>query len=152
MIVTLGLIPTTEYATPGQRGGRDGDPRPIKHHDAIILQRHGSVTVGASVWDAYLKLEKLENAAEVTYKLLTLGQELPFPPGAVDKLIDTREKHGLLRPGERGAIRDACSLCSLTGTCPRDTGKARPGAAGPLFAPARCLWYNYLIIEPAPIV
>ena len=118
VIVTLGLIPTTEYATPASVEGATVIREPIKHHDAIILQRHGSVTVGGSVWEAYLKLEKLENAAEVTYKLLTLGKELPFPPGAVDKLIDTREKHGLLRPGERGAIRDACSLCSLTGTCP----------------------------------
>ena len=52
----------------------------IQHHDAIILQRHGSVTVGKSVWEAYLKLEKLENAAEVTYKLLTLGRSCPSRP------------------------------------------------------------------------
>lgn len=118
VIVTLGLIPTTEYATPASAEGAVVIRELIREHDAIILQRHGSVTVGQSVWDAYLKLEKLENAAEVTYKLLMLGRELPFPPGAVDKLIDNREKHGLLRAGERETIREGCGLCALTGNCP----------------------------------
>ena len=118
VIVTLGLIPTTDYATPASAEGATVIRDLIREHDALILQRHGSVTVGGSVWEAYLKLEKLENAAEVTYKLLTLGRELPFPPGAVDKLIDTRAKHGLLREGERDAIRAACGVCSLTGHCP----------------------------------
>ena len=70
------------------------------------------------MWEAYLKLEKLENAAEVTYKLLTLGRELPFPPGAVDKLISSREQHGLLRVGEDESIREACGSCGLTAACP----------------------------------
>lgn len=118
VIVTLGLIPTTEYATPASAEGAVVIRDLVKQHDAIILQRHGSVTVGKSVWDAYLKLEKLENAAEVTYKLLALGRELPFPPGAVEKLIDNRAKHGLLRDGERETIREACAACALTGACP----------------------------------
>lgn len=118
VIVTLGLIPTTEYATPASAEGATVIRDLIRQHDAIVLQRHGSVTVGVSIWDAYLKLEKLENAAEVTYKLLTLGRELPFPAGAVDKLIDNREKHGLLRGGERDAIRDACGICAVAGACP----------------------------------
>ena len=74
--------------------------------------------VATLTFDAYLKLEKLENAAEVTYKLLTLGRELPFPPGAIDKLVEARAKHGLLRSGERESIREACGVCGLTSACP----------------------------------
>lgn len=118
VIVTLGLIPTTEYATPASPEGATVIRELIRHHDAVMLQRHGSVTVGSSPFDAYLKLEKLDNAAEITYKLLVLGRELPFPPGAVDKLIDNREKHGLLQPGEREEIREACGVCALSGQCP----------------------------------
>jgi L-fuculose-phosphate aldolase len=118
VIVTLGLIPTTEYATPASAEGALVIRDLIKVHDAIVLQRHGSVTVGGSVWEAYLRLEKLENAAEVTYKLLTLGRELPFPPGAIDKLVATREKHGMLRAGEREDIREACGACGLASACP----------------------------------
>lgn len=105
LIVTLGIIATTEYATPASPEGAAVIRDLIRQHDAIVLQRHGSVTVGPSLFDAYLKLEKLENGAEVTYKLHTLGHNLPYPPGALDKLIDKREKMGLLRPGEREAIR-----------------------------------------------
>jgi L-fuculose-phosphate aldolase len=110
VIVTLGLIPTTDYATPASAEGATVIRELIRQHDAIVLQRHGSVTVGNTPFDAYLKLEKLENAAEVTYKLLVLGRELPFPPGAIEKLVETRAKHGLLRSGEREAIREACGV------------------------------------------
>lgn len=118
VIVTLGVIPTTEYATPASAEGAAVIRDLIRDHDAIVLQRHGSVTIGKTVFDAYLKLEKLENAAEITYRLAVLGHELPFPPGAVDKLIANREKHGLLRPGEEQAIRNACRSCGLGGVCP----------------------------------
>ncbi|OQA38702.1 MAG: Methylthioribulose-1-phosphate dehydratase [Chloroflexi bacterium ADurb.Bin325] len=107
VVVTLGVIATAEYATPASPEGATVIRDLIRQHDAIVLQRHGSVTVGGSLFDAYLKLEKLENGAEITYKLRTLGGSLPFPPGALDKLIDKREKMGLLRPGEREAIRRA---------------------------------------------
>lgn len=107
VIVTLGIIATTEYATPASPEGATVIRDLIRDHDALVLQRHGSVTVGSSLFDAYLKLEKLENAAKATYKLHTLGHSLPYPPGALDKLIDKREKMGLLRPGEREAIRRA---------------------------------------------
>lgn len=107
VIVTLGVVVTTDYATPASPEGAAVIRDLIRNHDALVLQRHGSVTVGSSLFDAYLKLEKLENSAEVTYKLLALGGGLPLPPGALQKLIDKREKHGLLRPGEREEITRA---------------------------------------------
>lgn len=118
VIVTLGVIITTDYATPASPEGATVIRDLIRRHDALVLQRHGSVTVGGSLFEAYLKLEKLENAAEVTYKLRTLGSCLPFPPGAVEKLIDKREKHGLLRPGDREEILGICnSLVHSSGVC-----------------------------------
>ena len=74
------MIPTTEYAMPASAEGATVIREPIRRYDALILQRHGSVTVGKDVWEAYLNLEKLENVAEITFKLLQLGRELPFPP------------------------------------------------------------------------
>src|SRR5512135_3196235 len=41
VIVTLGLIPTTDYATPASPEGAVVIRDLIKGHDAIILQRHG---------------------------------------------------------------------------------------------------------------
>lgn len=118
VIVTLGAIPTTEYATPASPEGATVIRDLIRNHDAVMLQRHGSVTVGGTPFDAYLKLEKLEHAADITFKLIQLGRQLPFPPGAVDKLLDKREQAGLLRAGEREEIRRACAVCDLNGQCP----------------------------------
>lgn len=117
VIVTLGLIPTTEYATPASPEGATVIRDYIRTHDAVILQRHGSVTVGTSPFDAYLKLEKLEHAAEVTLILWQLGRQQPFPPGAVDKLIAKRAGAGLLLPGQEEEIRRSCALCALGDGC-----------------------------------
>jgi L-fuculose-phosphate aldolase len=108
VIVTLGLIPTTEYATPSSAEGATVIRDLIKLHDALILQRHGTVTVGATPLDAYLKLEKLEYAAEITLKLQQIGRQLPFPPGAVERLIAKRQTLGMMHPGELEGMLAAC--------------------------------------------
>jgi L-fuculose-phosphate aldolase len=118
VIVNLGMIPTTDYAMPATAEGADVIRDPIKRYDALILQRHGSVTVGKDPWEAYLNLEKLENVAEITYKLLLIGREVPFPPGAVERLIDKREKAGLMREGQREEMETACDVCQLGDRCP----------------------------------
>ncbi len=118
VIVTLGVIPTTEYATPASPEGAAVIRDLIRGHDAVMLQRHGSVTVGSSPFDAYLKLEKLEHAADITFKLIQLGRQLPFPPGAVEKLIGKREEAGLMLPGQREELEVACGVCQISGRCP----------------------------------
>ncbi len=74
--------------------------------------------MGVTPFDAYLKLEKLEHAADITFKLLQIGRELPFPAGAVEKLIGKREEAGLMLPGQREEIEQACGVCQLSGRCP----------------------------------
>ena len=109
VIVLLGYIPVTEYATPSSAEGATVIRELIGRYDALVLRRHGSVTIGQTPFDAYLKLEKVENAADITLKLLQMGASVPrgpsglvaFPPGALDKLLDERERKGLMRPGQR---------------------------------------------------
>jgi L-fuculose-phosphate aldolase len=108
VIVTLGLIATTEYATPSSPEGATVIRDLIRGHDALILQRHGSVTVGTTPWEAYLRLEKVENAAEILFKLLLLGREEALTRAALGKLLDKREHMGLMKPGERQVIEAAC--------------------------------------------
>ncbi len=110
VIVNLGMIPTTDYAMPASPEGAVVIRDWIRRYDALILQRHGSVTVGKTLWEAYLHLEKLENAAEITYKLLLLGRETPFPPAELQKLLAKRERAGLMRPGQAAEIAQAFGL------------------------------------------
>jgi len=100
VVVTLGLIPTTEYATPSSAEGPQVIKDLIASHDALIIQRHGTLTVGKDPFDAYLKLEKMEYAAYVTLILHQLGRETLLPPAEVAKLLRMRREKGLAREGE----------------------------------------------------
>jgi L-fuculose-phosphate aldolase len=115
IILYFGLIPTTEYATPASAEGVQVISDLIKRYDALILQRHGSVTAGATVTDAYLKLEKLEHTALITKTVVDLGRETPFPQEEIAKLVQWRSDVGLMRPGQADDLCAACGVCQLLG-------------------------------------
>ena len=116
VILFFGMVPTTEYATPASAEGAKVITDLITRYDALVLQRHGSVTVGSSVVEAYLRLEKLEQAALITKTVIELGRARPFPPDEVDKLAQWRSQQGLNRPSQDEEIRGACGVCSAAGS------------------------------------
>jgi L-fuculose-phosphate aldolase len=107
VIVTLGGIPTAEYATPGTGEVPVSIRQAICDYDAIILAHHGSLTVGSTLWEAYLRLEKVEHTAEITLAAQQLGQVHTLSPEAVEKLAQKRREL-LQRQG-----RDLCEGCSV---------------------------------------
>jgi L-fuculose-phosphate aldolase len=100
VIVTLGLVPTTEYATPASAENVGAIRELIANHDGLILQRHGTLTVGQDAWEAYMRQESLEQVARITLVLQQLGHGEPLPPEQVQKLLSQRQKMGLTHPGE----------------------------------------------------
>ena len=102
MVLVLGLIPTAPYSTPSSSENRDAITELIKHHDAIMLAHHGSLTVSNTLWDAYLKLESLEHGATILHRAEQLGGvKSTIPAEQVEKLLDQREKLGLMHHGDR---------------------------------------------------
>ncbi len=95
VVLTLGTIPTAPYATPGSDEGPFAIAGLIADHDAIILERHGSVTVGKSLKDAYYKLEKVEHAAQVLFHARQLGKVIPLSREELRKIADVRQRLGL---------------------------------------------------------
>jgi L-fuculose-phosphate aldolase len=118
VVVTLGLIPTTEYATPSSAEGPGAIRDLIAKHDALIVQRHGTLTVGQDPFDAYLKLEKLEHAAYVTLILRQLGRETPLPPAEISKLLQMRRELGLAKEGEEEDFCASCGVCDIAAARP----------------------------------
>lgn len=108
-IVFLGAIPTTPYATPSSAENQRAISELVKTHDAIVLAYHGSLTVGPSVWEAYLKLESLEHTAKIIAQARMLGEIKPLPPEQVQKLIQTRQDWGFAR------ATDADEFCRYCG-------------------------------------
>jgi L-fuculose-phosphate aldolase len=110
VIVTLGGIPTTEYATPGTAEVPDTIRQAICNYDALILTHHGSLTVGNTLWEAYLRLEKVEHAAQITLAAHQLGRVNTLSSEAVDKLLAKRQ--ALLQREGRDLCAD-CAVCIL---------------------------------------
>ncbi|MBI2092626.1 MAG: class II aldolase/adducin family protein [Deltaproteobacteria bacterium] len=108
VVITMGSIPTAEYATPCTEEGAIAIKNLIQDADAIILDRHGSLTVGDSLQSAYFKLEKLEHAANVTATARMLGKVKVLPENEVKKLIDLRQKLGIK---SRSNPCDSCRAC-----------------------------------------
>jgi L-fuculose-phosphate aldolase len=86
--LTLGSVPTAPYATPCTSEVPDAIAPFLEKHQAILLERHGSLTLGRSLNEAYLRLEKLEHAARILFYANLLGKTPPvaLPQEALEKL------------------------------------------------------------------
>jgi len=124
VIVNVGLIPTTQYATPASLENVSAIRELIVGHDGIVLQRHGVLTVGKCLLEAYMRLEAIEQIAKITVILEQLGRGEPLPPAQVEKLLEQRRKMGLARPGEE------VEFCRICGVCPVQGSSAEPPRTG----------------------
>ncbi len=93
VVITLGGIPTAPYATPGTIEVPEAIREFIREYDAILLSRHGAMTVGRDVVDAYNKMEKLEHTARVVLAARLQGPLEPLPEAEAEKLRRLGEKY-----------------------------------------------------------
>ncbi len=93
VVITLGGIPTAPYATPGTDEVPEAIRDYLREYDAILLSRHGAMTVGRQVRDAYNKMEKLEHTARVVLAARLQGPVPPLPAAEVEKLRRLGEKY-----------------------------------------------------------
>jgi L-fuculose-phosphate aldolase len=93
VVITLGGIPTAPYATPGTDEVPEAIRGIIQEYDALLLSRHGAMTVGPDVMDAYNKMEKLEHTARVVLAARLQGPLPPLPAAEVEKLRRLAEKY-----------------------------------------------------------
>jgi L-fuculose-phosphate aldolase len=90
VVLSLGLVPTAAYATPTTQEVPESIKGLIERYDALVLERHGALTVGQDLMEAYNRMEKLEHSALVILTALQLGRVRLLPPQEVEKLIKLR--------------------------------------------------------------
>jgi L-fuculose-phosphate aldolase len=112
VIVALGGIPTTEYATPSTEEVPESIRSAIRDYDAVVLAHHGSLTVGKDLWEAYMRLEKVEHTAHITLAAHQLGRVETLSPDDVEKLVAMR-REALQREGRD--LCEGCAVCTLGG-------------------------------------
>ena len=98
VVAAFGGIPTSAYATPGTPEGNEVVRPVIRACDAVMLDRHGSVTVGKTVDEAYFKLEKLEHAAQTLHAAHLLGSLKTMSRSEVDRMLEARKDYGATGP------------------------------------------------------
>jgi L-fuculose-phosphate aldolase len=113
VIVMLGMIPTSQYATPSSDENVRAIRDLIQNHDALVLQRHGSLTVGQDLMEAFMRLEIVEQNARISFMLAQLGAHQPLPAEEVRKLLRMRREMGLSRPGESDEFCEVCGVCHV---------------------------------------
>jgi len=92
VMLTLGQVPTTRYATPSSHDDADAIRELIQTNDALLLRQHGTLTVGKDLDAALTSLERIEHVAEVFWRAHMLGKVNRIPEKDVEKLLKIREK------------------------------------------------------------
>lgn len=106
-LVTIGTIVTTAYATPTSARVPEVVREPIRSHDALVLDRHGAVTVGRSALEAYARMEKVENTAQVLATARMLGRVQILPLDEIRVLVAARREH----VGDHARALPDCRAC-----------------------------------------
>ena len=84
--LALGPVPTAPYATPSTDEVPASIAPLLPGVRALVLARHGSLTVGATLEEAYQRLEALEHAARILHAAHLLGPLRPLAPEDERKL------------------------------------------------------------------
>lgn len=141
VVLTLGTIPTIDYATTGtdDLASRVGDA--ILKHDAILMDRHGAVCVGTNLLEAFCRLETMEHTALITKTALELGglKELPAEEAIRLRSMGLKRYGGppsaVAKADHPGAdLPAACTACEVpppAAPAPSASPALRPAAAPP---------------------
>lgn len=95
VILTLGKIPTVPLVVPGtQEAGRVVSEY-FQSHDAVIMERHGTVSVGKTLSEAMSKMERVEHTARIVSiaaAAMGKGKVPSLSAEDVNRLKDTHHK------------------------------------------------------------
>ena len=102
-VIALGSIPVTPYGTPSTYEVPDRIAPYLGEHDALLLQNHGALTVGADLITAYYRMETLELFAKISLNAYLLGGAKEISRENIDRLISMREGYQVTgrHPGSR---------------------------------------------------
>ena len=103
--VNLGLLPIAPYATPGTQEFAEAINPWMDGQDAFLLRNHGAVTVGVDPYDAYYRMETVEQYCRILLLACQHGEPRQIPPEGREALAALREKLGPAGGGAQEAGR-----------------------------------------------
>lgn len=109
IVLTLGGIPLTGYATPSTEEVPAVVRPHLQDHDAFLLANHGVLALGRDVFAAYYRLETVEHFAQIALVARQLGGGRLLPPERVRELVEIRERSGVARRRHESCL--GCGAC-----------------------------------------
>ncbi len=104
-VVSIGAsVPLTTFALPYGEEGAAPIRALIGRFDALLLCRHGVLTVGQDVEQAMLRMELVEHLAKIQTLALPHGGVKPLPDDVLEPLLAKRRKAGLGLAAERSPV------------------------------------------------
>ncbi len=94
-IMQLGAVPIAHYAKPGTYEVPDSIAPYCKDYNAVLLSNHGALTWGASLIQAYYRMEVLENYARMILNVQILQKQRAFSNEQIGELQKLRDQMGL---------------------------------------------------------
>jgi L-fuculose-phosphate aldolase len=91
-VIMLGKVPTAKFALPSTIEVPQSILPYIRRTDCILLDCHGSLTVGNSLKEALDKLELMEHTAKSYLAALRIGPVKELPKEKIEALMELREK------------------------------------------------------------
>jgi L-fuculose-phosphate aldolase len=100
-----GRVPVARYATYGtEELARSAAQALERTHRACLLRNHGTISVGATVSEAYSRTELLEQMAEIYYRARTVGEPVVLTTEEIAEVGAKIHDYGQSKPL---AVRDS---------------------------------------------
>ena len=92
MIIAFDKVPVVKYGTPSTDEIHEGIADVIFDYDVFMIANHGIVSVSPELFDAFFRIEAVENIARVLTITKQLGGEHEIPPEKFDVLYEIRKQ------------------------------------------------------------
>ena len=86
VIFAFGQVATAPYTTPTTGDVPDTLAPYLACYDAILMERHGSITLGVTLEQAFIRLDALEHSARIAAFARLMGGASEIPPAEVERL------------------------------------------------------------------
>ena len=122
-MLQLGVVPVAKYALPGTNEVPDSIAPFCRDYNAVLLSNHGALTWGATLEQAFNRMEVLENYAKIYLNTLLLDKARPLSRRQLEELKKLRAAFGF---GEAMLPQGAEEETNTEDICPRTEGRTAP--------------------------
>ncbi len=122
-MLQLGVVPVAKYALPGTNEVPDSIAPFCRDYNAVLLSNHGALTWGATLEQAFNRMEVLENYAKIYLNTLLLDKARPLSRRQLEELKKLRAAFGF---GDAVLPQGAEEETNTEDICPRTEGRTQP--------------------------